>query len=111
MGWNEPMVNQGAHRVTVAELRRRNEALQAEVATREKAERDLREQLKEAREPKGWRSWRWVGQLPAILTALTAVGALFYTAVGLSQSQAATVEQNRIAQSGQITDRFNAAVT
>ena len=47
-----------------------------------------------------------------------AVGALFYTAQGLAQSQAATskqnelaLQQNQLAQSGQITDRFNAAVT
>lgn len=101
------MANQRARRVVAADLRRRYEA---ELAAREAAEEELRATLA-AKKQKGWRSWRWVGQLSAILTALTAVGALVYTGQGLAQSQTATVEQNRLAESGQITDRFNAAVT
>jgi hypothetical protein len=93
--------------VTVAQLRRQVTALQAELAAHETAKRET----EEVPASKGRRSWGWLSQLSAFLTALAAVVALFYTAEGLSQSRDATNRQNALAQSGQITDRFNAAVT
>jgi len=104
------MVNQRARTVASASLRRRIERLQAELESRGGVEKELRAALK-AKTPKGWRSWLPMGQLPAILTALAAVGALLFTGVGLLQNQAATAEQSRLAEAGQITDRFNAAMT
>lgn len=106
----ERMTNQGPNGIEPDGLQKLCEALRAELVVRETVEQELRAKLA-ASQRRGWRSGRWVGQVPAFLTALTAVGALIYTGQGLAQSQAATTEQNRLALSGQITDRFNAAVT
>jgi uncharacterized protein YjbI with pentapeptide repeats len=48
-----------------------------------------------------------LGKFAASVTSLTAIAALLFTGLSLQQTR----EQNQLAQSGQITDRFNAAVT
>ena len=50
------------------------------------------------------RNW---GSIASAVTALTAVAALLFTGLSLQQTRA----QNQLAEAGQITDRFNAAVT
>lgn len=50
--------------------------------------------------------WDW-GKFAAAVTSLTAIAALLFTGLSLQQTR----QQNQLAQSGQITDRFNAAVT
>ena len=49
--------------------------------------------------------WDW-GKFAAAVTSLTAIAALLFTALSLQQTR----DQNQLAESGQITDRFNAAV-
>lgn len=51
-------------------------------------------------------TWNW-GSLTSAVTAFTAVAALLFTGLSLQQTRA----QNQLDESGQITDRFNAAVT
>ena len=64
------------------------------------------------RRPRAWlrlwsgSGWDW-GKFASAVTALTAIAALLFTALSLQQTRS----QNQLAQSGQITDRFNAAVT
>lgn len=53
----------------------------------------------------------WVGPTASMIAALVAVGGLFYTGRSLAQSSADVAAQNKITEAGQITDRFNAAVT
>jgi hypothetical protein len=59
-----------------------------------------------AEQAKRGSGWDW-GKFTSAVTAFTAIAALLFTALSLQQSR----QQNQLAQSGQITDRFNAAVT
>jgi hypothetical protein len=58
------------------------------------------------RRPARTAGWDW-GKIASFVTAIAALGALVFTGVSLQQSR----QQNQLAESGQITDRFNAAVT
>lgn len=109
ISWNEYMRSQGTNRVGIADLRRRCEALQKELSAREAAERD-REALA-AERSKRRLPLHLVNRILVVLPALTAVGALVYTGRSLAATQAAADKQYQLAESGQITDRFNAAVT
>lgn len=66
--------------------------------------RRLRPGAQTAPEPR--RSGRW-SAIASAVTSITAVAALLFTGLSLQQTRA----QNQLAESGQITDRFNAAVT
>jgi hypothetical protein len=52
----------------------------------------------------------WVTQLPIMLTALAAVGALYFNTQQTSESLQATRDQLGLSEQGQITDRFSKAV-
>ena len=55
--------------------------------------------------------WReWLTQLPVMLTALAAVGALYFNTQQTSESLQATRDQLALSEQGQITDRFSKAV-
>ena len=61
---------------------------------------------REARTPRAGFGSR-VTTVSTLITSLVAIAALLFTGLSLQQTR----EQNSLAQSGQITDRFNAAVT
>lgn len=68
--------------------------------------RKRRRQRPGARRVERGSGWDW-GKFAAAITSLTAIAALLFTGLSLQQTR----EQNQLAESGQITDRFNAAIT
>ena len=77
--------------------------LRAEVHEHASIEHDLLSVLTKFRSNKRW-DWQAFG---STLTAIVALGALVFTGLSLQQTR----YQNQLAESGQITDRLNAAVT
>lgn len=60
------------------------------------------------KEPSAWADFASrITTVSTLVTSLAAIAALLFTGLSLQQTRA----QNQLAQSGQITDRFNAAVT
>lgn len=100
------MVGKRARRYRVAGHRPAGMGLRTPEAARWWQVRKRRRQRPGARRVERGGGWDW-GKFAAGVTSFTAIAALLFTGLSLQQTR----EQNQLAESGQITDRFNAAVT